>query len=343
MTSIGTYGFINAKVRAMKSFLLTDSIYRTMAASRSLEELFVVLSQTHFRNMVERVKFKEPLEIELELVSEEIRRLRVIEKNSRGNVRQLVVLFLERYDGDKLKTLLRGWHQREGKEPRVLREKIVYDFPVNAIVSAETLEEIVTLLEGTPFQKVLSREISTYMEHKSLFPLELAIDRDFFARTWEATESLSQKDQRIARRLLGIEIDLRNIDWIGRFRRYYNVSTAEVGGLLLPHGYRMGSDDVRHIVSGGSVSKVLAGITREAQSIQRNEAGEGFDLYGLERALYQILLSEAGRAFGEFPFTIGSILGYLILLRIETKNVRTLLQAKLYGLSSEQAEDLLVL
>lgn len=343
MVSIGTYGFINAKVRAMKSFLLTESIYRAMAAARSLDELFAVLLQTHFRNMVERVKFKEPLEIEQELVSEEIRRLRVIEKNSRGNLRQLVLLMLERYDGDKLKTLLRSWHQREGREPLVLREKIVYDFPVNAIVSAETLEEIVTLLEGTPFQKILSREASTYVERKSLFPLELAIDRDLFDRTWDATESLSRKDQRIARRLLGIEIDLRNIDWMGRFRRYYNVSTAEVGELLLPHGYRMGSDDVRHIVSGGSVSKVLARITRGVHSIHRNEAEEGFDLYGLERVLYQILLSEAGRALREFPFTIGSILGYLILLRIETKNVRTLLQAKLYGLSSEQAEDLLIL
>jgi V/A-type H+-transporting ATPase subunit C len=343
MTSIGTYGFINAKVRAMRSFLLTDAVYRTLAAAEGLQEVFSVLSQTHLRNVVEHATAQEPEKIEQALLREEIQRIQSIQKKSHKRVVRLVTLYLERYDGERLKVILRYWHRKTEKEVPIIRERIVYDFPIDAIVMAETLGEVITLLEGTPFQDVLARVAAEYRKSQTLFPLELAIDRSVFDRLWQATGDLGTKDKSIARRLLGIEIDLRNLDWIGRLKTYYDLSSADIGDRTLPHGYRIHAEDIRRIATEGNVLQALIKVASGSHFSGHLPTESESDLKDLEHLLYQILVIEARKAFSEFPFSIGSILGYFTLLRIETRNVRTLFQAKRYGLPSQRIESLLVM
>lgn len=341
MRSMGKYGFINAKVRAMRSFLLTESIYRTMAGVGNVEELLPILAQTHFRNVIQRLK--ESDEIEQELLLEEIHQIRLIQKHCHKSIVRLISLFLERFDGERLKVLLRHWHRKTKGEPPAFREKIVYDIPIDSIVTSDTLEEIIVLLEGTPFQDVLSRVAADYHEEKTLFPLELAIDHDFFTRILKEVQSLSKQDMLIARRLFGLEIDLRNVDWIIRLRMYYDLSSAEIRKHILPRGNRIKVEDVDRIVSGMDVSHGLKKATAGVRLPEGIGSGGSFKLEDLEHMLYRILLFEARKAFAQFPFSIGSILGYLILLRIETRNIRTLFQAKGYGFSAERTEALLIL
>jgi V/A-type H+-transporting ATPase subunit C len=319
-----------------------ESVYRTMAEAENLDEMLSILTRTRLQDGTEGVTGEEPEEIERALVRDEIRRIRLIREKSHRYIVEFVTLFLERYDGERLKVLLRYWHRGAGNGERFSGEKILYDFPVTAILSAGTLNDVIALLEATPFQKVLAEALSEYQDTKTLFPLELAIDRFVFNRLWNATEFLRKNDRRIARRLLGIEIDLRNIDWIGRMRSYYNLSEAEIGERVLPHGHRIDSEDIRRMASGNDVSQALKKVISDTRLTPQFGQESGIGPKDLEYLLYQVLLSEARKAFGEFPFTIGSILGYFILLRIETRNVRMLIQAKQYGLSSEKTMALLI-
>jgi V/A-type H+-transporting ATPase subunit C len=208
---------------------------------------------------------------------------------------------------------------------------------------AENLTDIIILLEGTPFQDALTRVASEFQDTRTLFPLELAVDRCVFNRIWETINQLSKKDRDISRRLLGIEIDLKNIGWIGRLKTYYELSSAEIGRQTLPHGYRITTDDVRRIASEGSVTQAIERIAAGSQFARMHSPSSEVELKDIEFLLYQLLVMEARKAFGDFPFSIGSILGYFILLRIETRNVRTVLQAKRYGLSAERTEALMIL
>ncbi|MFH1941682.1 MAG: V-type ATPase subunit [bacterium] len=343
MSSIETYGYVNAKVRAMRSFFLTESVLRTLAAAKDLKEFFFTLSQTHLGKIKEMTTYEDPVDVEQTLFQEEVRQLRVIEKNSRGNVRRIVALLLERYDGEHLKALLREWHHKKGVASKVHWEKVSYDFPADALVAARHLDEVVALLDGTPFQKIVAGAGPAYTEQRSLFPVELAVDRDVFDRLWKAVESLKRNDRQIVRRLVGIEIDLKNLSWIGRFRHYYNVPAATVADWLLPHGFRLGADTIRRVASGSGVSEVLKDVVRQSEMPFPAEwqGVEGIEM--LERFLHHVLNIEARKAFGAFPFSIGAIFGYFYLMRIETKNIRSLLQAKVYGIASQEAEALLVL
>jgi vacuolar-type H+-ATPase subunit C/Vma6 len=88
----------------------------------------------------------------------------------------------------------------------------------------------------------------------------------------------------------------------------------------------------------GALREVVRG-----SRVRLSEVGEAGALESLEGFLMHVLFFEARSAFGKFPFSISSVAGYMILLRIESRNIRMLLQAKAYGLSSGETAPLLVI
>jgi V/A-type H+-transporting ATPase subunit C len=343
MASVGTYGFINAKVRAMRSYLLSALVYRSLAASKDIKDLFSLLSQTRYRKLVEELGSQTIEDLERALFWEEIEQLRIIEKFSKGRSRTVIRLFLERYDSERVKKLLRVWHSQDIRKPDEFKQQIVFDLPVDQLLSTSSLSDWVDLLDGTPFKKVIEQEVPVYEEHKNLFRLEIALDRDYYGRLWKMIGSLSGIDRRIAQRLVGIEIDLRNLDWIVRFRKYYQLGLAEIVELLLPYGLYLGDEGVQQIASGENLIPVLSRLAKGLRLPLLEDQEGAPALEAIERFLYQVILMEVNRSFREFPLSIGSILGYYYLVRIEVKNLRTLVEAKRFGLTPQKTESLLVM
>lgn len=342
MSRIGTYGFINAKVRAMRSLLLTEPVYRTMMQARTLNDLMTILSQIPQYDSLESTA-SSPIGVEHFLMMEEVRRLRVIEKYTQGEVRAFIALLLERLDGERLKSILRLWHRKADRVPPPLDQKIITDFPVKEMLAAPDLSGLMDTLAGTPLQSALMRRTRSFDEKTSVFLVEIAIDQEMVDRLWEATGRLPRKDRDLARRLLGLEIDLKNVEAVERFRKYYSMTPRVMSEVLLPHGYRIGEGKMRALVSGGSVLDALTDIAGKSRSIFTGGEHEGSGLESIERFLYRMMWENARRAFGQFPFSIASILGYLALMRIETRNIRTIVNSKVYGLTPEATEAFLVM
>lgn len=342
MTAINTYAFLNAKVRAMRSNLMSTAFYKSMIEAYDQQDLYQLLIQSRFRNRIEQLGYHDAQAIECQLLLEEIDQLNVIRKYAKDPVKSFVHSLLERYDSEKVKTLLRCWHHKGASQFQPIREKIVADIPIDLVLNAPDLETIGTLLLTTPFGKSILAAASDYKSYQTLFPVELALDRGTFQRLVDVSSGLKRKDKHIVRRLLGIEIDIKNLGWIGRFKSYYDLSAAEIMIHLLPQGYRLSMDHIRKILAGGSLQEALVEVLKGTQLRIPVELDDTLALDTMERFLYEILLYEAKRAFSDFPFSIGAVLGYFYLMRIETKNIRTLFQAKGYALTAEQTESLLV-
>jgi vacuolar-type H+-ATPase subunit C/Vma6 len=356
MESVRQYGFINAKVRGMRSGLLPEAAYRSMLAVKEPRDIFSFLSQTRYRSVVDGIEIKTPDAMEKALFLEEIREMRAIQKYGKGGTKDIISVLLERDDCERLKTILRAWHSgaedsgsavpagsRAPLEPSAFGETIVYPYPVQALLSSKSLEEFADLLEGTPFREILKSRAALYEEKKTLFPIEVALDQCVYGRLWKASGPLSRTDRNIFRRLVGIEIDLKNLDWILRFRNYYNLSMVEIGDLLLPNGWRLGTEGIKKLLAGGKISEAILDIGRVSPVPFTWSEEEALSLNTLERFLYQVLFIEARRAFMAFPLSLGAILGYATLLRIESRNIRTLVHAKSYGMTAQQIEPFLVM
>ncbi len=342
MPAVGRHSYTNAKVRAMRSHLVMDTLYQSLVAAPTLSAMLALLSSTHLSKLGQKNPAILPDEIQKQLAEEEMRQLQTLKKHSKGDSHDLMLCFLERSDAELLKVLLRRWHHKETVSGSPISITALHAIPVSTIIEAGSLAEIADLLDGTPFRSILARQVAAFEREKNLFPIEFAIDQYVFGRLWDTVQAFPRKDRQIAARLVGIEIDLKNIQWIDRYVTFYHLPAAEVRDLVLAHGFHIGPEQVQYLASGGDVRDVLGKLTHDAPTLKPLTGDDRLGRNLIERVLTQILLSEANRAFSAFPFSVGSVIGYIYLLRFETQNIRMLIDAKEYGLSPEAAEELLI-
>jgi vacuolar-type H+-ATPase subunit C/Vma6 len=342
MPALARYGFINAKVRAMKSSLLDAPLYRALAAAKDNREFTAILGKTKFHELAGRIHWQNSIPAERDFMVEEIRELQKVEHYSSRSLKPFLSLLLERYEAEKIKTILRLWHDKSGDRGLVIHETIVHDVPMDDMLSAPTLGDVAECLSGTPFHDPLIRHADAYSEKKNLFPVEMAIDRDVMARIWEAAGRMAGRDRRIIERLIGMEADIKNLIWIGRFKHFYGLSPSEVMETILPFGYRIEKDRWQRIVEEGKIQEAFGDVLPKGSGDWKKIENVERLLEAVEKFFYAALWREAIWAFMQFPFSIGSILGFFYLIRIETRNLLMILEAKAYGMAPDRIESLLI-
>jgi vacuolar-type H+-ATPase subunit C/Vma6 len=109
--------------------------------------------------------------------------------------------------------------------------------------------------------------------------------------------------------------------------------------LVISGGAWVDKETIRRVYVTNGLTKIVEGVSLGPYAKIKDLVEE--NIYFIENFLYEILLREVHRVLSGFPFTIGTILGYLILKRRETKNIISLLYAKTLGLKKEETSNLL--
>lgn len=351
MSGIGTYAFVNAKVRAMRSYLLDTAQMRQLIGCSTYRDFFNLLADFGYGDLIEEIGTHQPERLENALFGVEVARLQKIQKSSKGNLKQFISLLLERHEAERLKRILRLWfHQKNSGNTETTETKwaspvnpILYAFSVDSIMRQKTLSDILPYLAGTPFESPVAENLAEFEKRKSLFSVELAIDRLELARFYDAVRKFGSNDQKIIQRLTGVETDIRNLAWIGRFKQYYGMSSADIADRLLPGGFQLTGNKLRDVIAEKNLSGVLQSMMKGFEHMIPASMEGIAILEALEQFMGQVLLSEARRAFREMPFSIGSLMGYYYLLHLEMRNIRTIAGAKFYDLAPEEVERYLLI
>jgi len=342
MNAVRSYGFINAKVRAKRAFLLSDVDYSDLCEAKDIYESLLILSRTRYKEMTGRLEGQTVESIEKEIHFEEIGQFLELMNISRNSAQKLFATLVLFYDGEKLKTLLRSWQSKAPLPDSFYPEKITVDFPVTDLLEALDLEQFIEILKETIFYEPLKNALTPLTTKSRLFDSEIAIDKFMYSQLWDITAKMSKTDREIIRRIVGIEIDLKNLEWIARAKKYYQLQQSELESMLIPHGYHLTKNQMHKLTSTGSIgdglSRILPGVTIPVTT----ESEEIQSLSALEIILDQALFIEANRAFLSFPLSIGSTVGYYYLVKCEMRNLKSIFNAKSYGMTSEQTEALLV-
>jgi len=197
-------------------------------------------------------------------------------------------------------------------------------------VKHPALEQVALLLKGTPYGSTLLSASPLFQSRKSVFVLEIALDQSYYRRLWSSLETLSERDRRVASRLVGIEVDLKNLQWILRGIMYYRIPTAELLEDLIPHGWRIQPSVTRKALEKSDVTDVLEqlalGPYQELLSGWLARAPRESAAL-LEGILWEILLRQVRLSLAGFPFTIGTPLAYCFLKRLEVQNLIRLLES----------------
>ncbi|MCM8824284.1 MAG: V-type ATPase subunit [Candidatus Omnitrophica bacterium] len=342
MWELSKYSFVNAKVRAMLSRLFSYKELSDLAEAKDIEEILEKLKKNPQYKSLE-IKGWENFElVEKDLLKVDIEIFRkVYDSISTKREKEFVFLLLQRYEIDELKVLLRLWHRNLPIDKKYLwEETLCFPLETQKILSAQSIEEIILLLEKTPYKNPLLRMKDKFKERNSLFYLEVGLDIDYYERLMNCAEGLTSFDRRIALKLLGIQIDIENINWLLRLRKFTSLELGEVLEWLIPGGEKINREVISKRYSWNNVGDFVDNIAVTPYGKIKELINE--NIYLIDKFLYEILLREVRRVLSGFPFTIGTVFGYLILKRAETKNIISLLYGKYYNWEKEKITPFLV-
>ena len=351
---LSKYSFINAKLRARISKILPEETFNDLAKASSLDDALALLRETPFAGLEYIYSRTGDLkQAELELLKNEIELYRNIRQYLSHDSMELVDALLTQFEIDNLKNAIRIYFNRKiRKRPDdisihyILYDRIIHEIPIDIILNAENFDEIAGVCEGTPYSQIIRKYSHTVESEGSLFRMEIAFDHFYYKNLLSSVNKLDRRDRTIALRLTGVEIDLQNINWIIRFKNFYGLPLEAVLAAIVPGGFNLDRAIMDQLYSAQNVTSVLQGFVKSkypglSALLSSHTSDSTSRLLLIRRILEEIMKHEVQRILAGYPFTIGIVLSYFILKRNELKKIRTILNAKHYGIESERIESMI--
>ncbi len=214
--------------------------------------------------------------------------------------------------------------------------------PAQAMVESGSITSAVELLRGSPYESTMAFAMKRFSAEQNLFPLEVALDLDYWRRLWGEVKLLKGKDRDMGGKLIGSLLDLNNLMWAIRYKTYHKLSEEELINYTLPFGYRVKDEDVRAIAAGADIAAIVSRIYPDISNVGALLDNPQSGLPVLEHSLKQQVMRQCVSTFVGDPFHIGLPLAYLLLSDFEIQDLVVLIEAKASKLKNEEFRSLLL-
>jgi V/A-type H+-transporting ATPase subunit C len=210
------------------------------------------------------------------------------------------------------------------------------------MVEAGSVPAAVDLLKGTPYEATMSFAMKRFSAEQNLFPLEVALDLDYWRRLWAEAKKLNGLDREQATKIIGSLLDMNNLMWAIRYKIYHKLSEEELINYTLPFGFRVRDEDVRAIAAGADVAAIVSRTFPAITDVNTLLDNPHTGLPKLEVQLKRQVMRQCVSAFIGNPFHIGVPLAYLILSDLEIQDLIILIEAKSSDVSDASFRSMLL-
>lgn len=311
---------LNAKISKMYSEFLDYEDFEKMAEGDNVRFCLSYLKEKKFPNID---SFSDIYEIEVFL--EEYRRSEIAKLRGFLPLRYADFLkaYLERINIEKIVKILRSL--RMNKEPKV-DKLVILGKKIN--FKEETFESFIDNLKDTYYYEYL-KNYKSYKDEDALFSIEMNLEKFYYRNLTETTKSFSKEDVEEFKKIFGVKIDLLNIIWIYRAKKYYNISPEEIFNFT--------------IFGGNYNSEKLLKLSyldeREFEEEIRNSKYGALFAQGrvivtgrtAKKIMYSIVRKNFRRTDG-----IGKFMSFLVLLDYEIANIERILEGTRFGLNKKE-------
>ena len=89
-----------------------------------------------------------------------------------------------------------------------------------------------------------------------MFDYDLTLDQYYFSQVWKDRKKvLKKKELELYTRDCGTKLDLLNLQWIYRAKKYYHMQPADIYSLLVPIHYKLKTEQVKDLVESPSLDE----------------------------------------------------------------------------------------
>lgn len=349
-SALKKYAFINAKLRARMSTLLNDEFFLRSVRAHTTDELLPYFDDTRYRFLIDLYRQSADIGLmELALFEHEALEIQDIQKHLCKTEQITVDAWGKRYELQVFRTVLRLWFDRSIRRrkidellPYVCRNTRIHCLPVDKLLASDS-NTFADAAHSTLYGPVVKEMIHEVQEQKSIFKLEIACDKLYYQSLFKAFDILAPRDRDIVHSLIGIEVDMENINRFVRMNQFYKLTSNELIETLIPNGKNISLD----IFHEAAEKKEPTGLGLELFSrtygkyliLSSGSSGENRQgLSVIEKLFSLIIEEEVKKVCSGYPFTIGIIFAWLIRKHIEVRRIKTLINAVHLKIRTERSE-----
>lgn len=319
IATVARYAYLNTLVSALSGRLLSAGQLQELV-EQSVTDATVLLRAAGLTT----ISFEEMEDRSLEqvlmdnLLREACRLIRPLDSEAQ----ELLSYWLRRFEIGNLKAVVRGkltGRSKEAIEADFIDIGAMTALPLNKLMEAEDVPEMLGCLEGTPYAGIAHQARSVYGERyelphhgedRELFLIEATIDREYYAGLDQRMNAIQEElDRHYLQPLVGHLIDQINLVWLLRYRFAYRLAPPLTYFLLSPGGYHLSS---QHLLTLVRVENFEEALRRVPTPLEPLVAG-ATSASEVEDRLGKHLLGVARFILKRTSFNLGRALAYLFL------------------------------
>ncbi|MGC4020374.1 MAG: V-type ATPase subunit [Muricomes sp.] len=335
MGNLLAYSGIVTKIRAMEARLLKPEQFEAIAALRSVPEIFSYLKENSSYSKVLEVIDETRIhrgDIEKVLIQSLYQDYQKIFTFASLEQRRFLKIYMKRYEIDLINYCLRivinGYDQPfdlDYKKPFFDKYSRI---SIEQLITVKTTDELIENLKNTEYYSPLKKLRDT--QSATLFDYDLALDLYYFSTVWkERKKVLKKKELEIFTRDCGSEIDLLNLQWIYRAKKYYDMEPAGIYSLLIPIHYKISMNLIKELVESPDVDQFYLAMQKTSYSRHYNFEQNLTIEQMYTNCLYHLYTADRRHN----PYSIATINTYLFLKEEEIRKLTTAMECVRYSLT----------
>ncbi len=346
------YGYINARMRGMKSRLLSHRTLDDLILKPDLDSLIADLENSPYREDILEAKgrFSGILCIESALRQNFIRTFRKIRDFARDEVEatQYIAIFLHRWDVQNIKTVLRGKNIHSTAEE--ILDCLVPAGELDEVTLKELLKQpdvraVIDLLATWEirYAKPLTESFPEFVQTRDLAVLECALDRYYYTDALAGVKDPTYNNNLI-RDLLSLEVDIVNVRTVLRMVRD-RVEPADAQRYLIGGGKDFDDKALASLLSLPAIEDVVKSLaTKQYRFLSGvpDAAIRTQKISVIEKELERFLIKKGVGAFLLEPLSVASVIGYFWAKYNEITNIRIISRCKTADFPVENLKEELV-
>ncbi len=322
------------KIRAMQAKLLQADDFAGLSAAENLRDMVQLLDEYEsYHSVFQGLNPDAARRQDLEKIL--YRKLLYdydkIYRFSGGRFRKFLQLYFMHFEISMLKRFLRDCvnarSSRDTWEVFGTYFRKYSKLPFESLVDCMDITAFIYALQGSIYHLPLSK----IEEGSPLFAYESAMDLLYFKTVCESIKRCFGKKELLwLKRILGTKIDLLNIQWIYRAKKYYQMDDLQLYRLLIPLFYHVKSEDVKALVRAASMEdfEQLLQISYYGR-LRKKKFADSPNPEAFADALLSHLLMQASK---EEPKSVLLLYAYLFRREVEIERLIRLIESIRYGI-----------
>lgn len=335
--SIMKYANIHAKLKGMYAKRLKESDLQELIHQDNLKSVIIILKAKNLElNELDENARRIQIETILDkiLITDIIKIQRLLGKKDR----EIFSRFIEKYKIRCIKDVFRKLYSKTiihyNPESIKIWTKSIFK-EIHGIQDVETIEEFIDKLKYTPYQKIfedLNNE-EDKIEQANIFEVENKMDKMYLNRLMDISEN---KNNRLES-MISKKVDLMNLLWIYRLKKYYNFSEEKLKEIFVnQEKYNNSKLEIKQFLSLENDTEILEMFETKSY-IKKYEKN-----LSLEQNINRYLYKEYQKIFRSQVFDISSICAYINLIEMENTDIIRIIEGIRYKLSKEEIQKKLV-